>query len=189
LAIKVPDTHRELVEKCMQGNRQAFHELYRLYSQGMFNVCLRMMNDRQTAEDILQIAFTEAFMTIKEFRFESTFGAWLKKIIINKCISALRKRKLELEFLDNIENMDLPDEGNDDSAEYENALIVGNIKKAMNQLPDGSRTIFSLYLFEGYDHTEIAEIMGITESTSKSQFMRARLKTKEILSQYSYETR
>jgi RNA polymerase sigma-70 factor (ECF subfamily) len=148
-----------------------------------------MVNDRQSAEDILQIAFTEAFMTIKEFRFKSTFGAWLKKIVINKCISELRKRRVELEFLDNIESLDMPDEDNNNATEYENALMIETVKKAMKQLPDGSRTIFSLYLFEGYDHVEIAEIMNITESTSKSQFMRARLKTKEILSQYSYETR
>lgn len=148
-----------------------------------------MMGDRQDAEDILQVSFTEAFMSIKEFRFESSFGGWLKKIVINKCISALRKRKVELEYLENIEILDMPEEESSKEADYENALMIENVKKAMKQLPDGSRTIFSLYLFEGYDHVEIAEIMNITESTSKSQFMRARLKTKEILSQYSHEKR
>jgi RNA polymerase sigma factor (sigma-70 family) len=183
------DIHRGLVEQCRQGKRQYFHELYRLYSKAMYNVCLRMLGNRMDAEDILQESFADAFLRIKEFRFESSFGAWLRQIVVNKCISYMRKCRVDLEFIEDIEEMDLENEENTGLSESESLLVVENVKKAMTQLPDGSRTIFSLYLFEGYDHLEIAEILKISESTSKSQYMRARQKVKEILSLSDYETR
>jgi RNA polymerase sigma factor (sigma-70 family) len=181
------DIHRELVEQCRQGSREAHYKLYKLYSKAMFNICLRMLNHRSEAEDMLQEIFTDAFQRLKDYRFESTFGSWIKQITINKCINELKKKKTELEFLEEIEKADLPEEKEDSPSEYELEMNVQNVKKAMEELPDGSRTIFSLYLLEGYDHTEIAQIMNISESTSKSQYMRARLKVKEILTQMSHE--
>jgi RNA polymerase sigma-70 factor (ECF subfamily) len=137
-----------------------------------------MLNSFEEAEDILQEAFTEAFNKLESFRFESSFGAWLKRIVVNRCINHIKKRKADLHYTDN-----LPENGqfeNDNSSDDIN-LEVKKIHKAMGMLPEGYRIVFSLYLIEGYDHAEIADILEITESTSKSQFSRAKIKIKEII--------
>lgn len=156
----------------------AQQQLYQLYAKAMFNICYRMMNSREEAEDMLQESFTEAFIKLSTFRYESSFGSWLKRIVINKCINELKRRKAELILTENIPDSNTETDEND----IETAkLKVNDVMRAMEQLPEGYRIIFSLYLLEGYDHTEIAQIMGITESTSKSQFSRAKQKLKEIL--------
>ncbi|MBN2213440.1 MAG: RNA polymerase sigma factor [Bacteroidales bacterium] len=172
------DIHKEIIELCKAGNSRAQQQLYQLYAKAMFNICYRMMNSREEAEDMLQESFTEAFMKLSTFRYESSFGSWLKRIVINKCINELKRRKAELILTENIP--DNSPENNDDDFEA-NKVRVNDIISAMEQLPEGYRIIFSLYLLEGYDHTEIAQIMGITESTSKSQFSRAKQKLKVIL--------
>jgi len=147
----------------------------------MFNVCYRLMNNREEAEDMLQEAFTQAFIKLDSFRYESGFGAWLKRIAINTCINAKNKRKLELTFFDEMQNLDQPVlQENDDEQVL---LTVAGITKAMEKLPEGGRIIFSLYLLEGYDHGEISQILNIAESTSKSQFMRAKRRIIEILNE------
>ncbi|NTW31249.1 MAG: RNA polymerase sigma factor [Bacteroidetes bacterium] len=181
------DIHRELIEQCRRGNREAYYKLYKLYAKSMFNICRRMLNNRSEAEDMLQEVFTDVFQRLESFRFDSTFGSWLKQIVVNKCINELKKKKAELEYLDDIEVVDIPEENDKRPSEYELSMSVQKVKKAMEQLPAGNRVIFSLYLLEGYDHVEIAQILNITESTSKSQYMRARLKVKEILTTMSYE--
>ncbi|PKP22381.1 MAG: hypothetical protein CVU05_04140 [Bacteroidetes bacterium HGW-Bacteroidetes-21] len=180
------DIHRDLVEQCRKGNRDAFRKLYELYSKAMFSICLRLIDDRHEAEDVLQESFTAAFSRLNEFRHDSTFGAWLKKIVVFKSIDALKKKKKGIEYLDNIERIPLTDTESDPDNDYEKAMSVERIKRAMAKLPDGSRTVFSLYLLEGYDHSEIAGIMNISESTSKSQFLRARQRIKEILKENEY---
>ncbi len=145
----------------------------------MFNVCYRMMNNREEAEDMLQESFTQAFMKLESYRYESGFGSWLKRIVINTCINAKNKRKVELTLMDEMHQFDHPE--HDESNEEEVQLTVSGITKAMEKLPEGGRIIFSLYLLEGYDHGEIAQILKITESTSKSQFMRAKRRIIEIL--------
>ncbi|MBN1986939.1 MAG: sigma-70 family RNA polymerase sigma factor [Prolixibacteraceae bacterium] len=170
--------HKSIVEACQKGKDKARYELYQLYSKAMFNICYRMMNNREEAEDMLQEAFTQAFMNLHSFRFESSFGTWLKKIVVNTCLNAINKKKVELTYCEEIYNYDHPE---DEEEETETEFTVANITKAMQMLPEGGRMIFSLYLFEGYDHTEIAQIMNISESTSKSQFMRAKRRIIEIL--------
>jgi RNA polymerase sigma factor (sigma-70 family) len=187
LTAVVIDINRELVEQCKRGSREASYKLYKQYARAMFNICLRMLNNRSEAEDMLQEVFIDAFQRIETFRFESTFGAWIKNITVNKCINELKRKKMQFEFLEDMLVIDLPEETNEMLSEYELSMSVQNIKKAMEQLPGGSKTVFSLYLLEGYDHTEIAEILNISESTSKSQYMRARLKVKEILTQMPNE--
>jgi len=150
----------------------------------MFNICVRMMNSVEEAEDMLQESFSDAFMKLETFRYESAFGAWLKRIVINRCINEIQRRKTDLEFFDDMNPFENADDHIwTDEREYQNQLTVKNVKSAMEQLPKGSRMIFSLYLLEGYDHVEISEILNISESNSKSQYMRARLKVKEILSE------
>lgn len=136
-----------------------------------------MMNSQMEAEDILQEAFTEAFMKLESFRYESTFGAWLKRIVINKSINELKRRKADIKLEEDMSMYNEIKEEKEINAE----LNVKDVKRAMQQLPDGSRVIFSLYLLEGYDHREIARILNVSESNSKSQYMRARKKVKEIL--------
>lgn len=177
---KYTDTQRHLVEACKAGNRKAYNELYTLYSRAMYNLCHRMMNDAEEARDLMQEGFIEAFRRLDSFRFESTFGAWLKKIVVNKCINALEKRRIEWVDIE-IAESSLTTEDQDTIDEEKLRLSVERVKNAMNRLPEGARVIFSLYLIEGYDHTEIAEILKISESTSKSQFMRARQLVKNIL--------
>ena len=137
-----------------------------------------MMNNQTDAEDMLQEAFAEAFRRLESFRFESTFGAWLKRITINKCINELKRRRIQLEYTDQPQTIDIADE----AEEMNNAsLTAERIKHAMALLPDGYRVVFSLYLLEGYDHEEIAQILNISESTSKTQLMRAKKKIIEII--------
>jgi RNA polymerase sigma factor (sigma-70 family) len=137
-----------------------------------------MLNNRAEAEDLLQDSFAEAFINLESFRYESAFGAWLKRIVVNKCINHLKKRKTQLIYTDTI-----PESANEDETSDidPGQLEVKKIYNAIEQLPDGYRVIFSLYLLEGYDHSEISQILGITESTSKSQFSRAKQKLKDIL--------
>lgn len=173
------DIHQEIIQKAMNGNSWAMKEIYQLYSRSMFNICCRMMNNSADAEDMLQEVFIEAFGRLTSFRFESTFGAWLKRITINKCINELKRRKVQLEYRDQPFAEDLVDGDASEAIDFE--LSVERIKHAMGLLPDGYRVVFSLYMLEGYDHEEIAGILGISESTSKTQLMRARKKIVEIL--------
>jgi len=170
------DKHVELVNECRNGSRKAQFELYKLYATAMYNVALRIVNDDAEAEDVLQEAFLDAFNRIKDFRQETTFGLWLKQIVINRAINYLRKRKLDLISLDDVE---VADEPNYD--ESETVLKVEAIKAAIAELPDGYRVVLTLYLFEGYDHEEIAHILKITENTSRSQYMRAKRKLNSLL--------
>jgi RNA polymerase sigma factor (sigma-70 family) len=146
----------------------------------MYNICFRMMNNAEEAQDMLQEGFVDAFRRLESFRFESTIGAWLKKIMINKCINALEKRRI-IWADEEISDLDITPVDNESVNEEELQLSVERVKQAMSRLPEGARVIFSLYLLEGYDHTEISEILHISESTSKTQFMRARQMVKEIL--------
>lgn len=178
------DIHKELIEASKKGDNKARYQLYELYARAMFNICNRMMNNREDAEDVLQEAFVQAFTKLESFRYDSTFGAWLKRIVINTCINAINKRKIDLLLTD---DMYYYGDRTDEEEEQELPLTTKDIQMAMEQLPEGGRIVFSLYLLEGYDHIEIAQILGITESTSKSQYMRAKRKVYEILKERYYE--
>jgi RNA polymerase sigma factor (sigma-70 family) len=170
------DKHVSLVNDCRAGHRKAQFELYKLYAGAMYNVALRIVNDDAEAEDILQEAFLDAFNRIADFRQETTFGLWLKQIVINRAINYLRKRKAELVSLDDVEIADVP-EADHEETEFK----VDAIKRAVAELPDGYRVVLTLYLFEGYDHEEIAHILKITENTSRTQYMRAKRKLNSLL--------
>jgi RNA polymerase sigma factor (sigma-70 family) len=179
------DIGRDIIERSKKGNRQAQYQLYKMYSRAMFNICYRMMNDKSDAEDMLQESFSEAFRRLDSFRHESTFGAWLKMIVINRCINEIKRKKAQLEFFDDMSPFEEKEDLNDGQ---EPGLSPDKIKKAMVELPKGSRMIFSLYLLEGYDHQEISEILNISESNSKTQYMRAKQRIKEILKTQLYES-
>lgn len=170
------DTDRQLILDCIKGKRNAQYKLYQQYSKGMYSVCKRMITDEMEAEDVLQNSFVDVFTKLSSFKHESTPGAWIKRIVVNNCINHIRKRKIEFREFDN--NMEVEDAVQDDIS---NMLNVQAIKQAMTKLPDGYRIVFSLYALEGYDHSEIAEILSITESTSKSQYSRSRSKLCQII--------
>jgi RNA polymerase sigma factor (sigma-70 family) len=163
-----------LIEDCKKGNSKAQSKLYHQYSKAMYNLAYRILNNREDAEDILQETFIECFRSIATFRFESTFGAWLKKILINKCINYIKKRKIDLTLCENLP-VNFAEE------EEDVAYDTRKIFKGIEMLPDGYRIILTLYLLEGYDHSEISQILGITESTSKSQYSRAKDKLRNLL--------
>lgn len=173
------DKHYALVAECKQGSKKACFELYRLYSKAMLNVAFRIVGSVDEAEDVLQEAFLDAFNRIKDFRQETTFGLWLKQIVVHRAINLLRKRKLEMVELgeDQLEN--IPEEEAEDDEEIQ--LQVAQVKEAMKLLPDGYRVVLSLYLLEGYDHEEIGQILNISENTSRTQFLRAKRKLYDIL--------
>ncbi len=172
--------HQELIDRSLGGDSSAQNELYMLYSKAMFNSCLRITNNHDDAEDVLQEAFVSAFRNLSSYRGDSSFGAWLKRIVINKAINHVKKRSIEVSEFD-IERHDMASE-QDVLIDYnEKEFDVRRIKEAIEELPDGYRLVFSLYLLEGYDHQEIADILNISVSTSKSQYNRAKKKLKELL--------
>lgn len=143
----------------------------------MYYTCFHMMRQRETAQDMLQESFSEAFMQLHQFRFDSTFGSWLKRIVVNKCINEIKRKKTDLQFVEHMENYE---QANIEEQSVER-IKMKSIKDALNTLPEGSRIIFQLYLLEGYDHVEIAKILGVSVSNSKSQYMIAKRKLREIL--------
>jgi len=167
--------HAPLIEECRKGNSRAQFRLYNQYAKAMYNIAYRMLNNREDAEDILQETFVDCFRNLNSFRFESTFGAWLKRILINKCINHLQKKRIDLTLTDELPNIGYEEE---DETVYD----ISKITRGIEMLPDGYRVILSLYLLEGYDHSEIAQILGISESTSKSQYSRAKEKLRSQLS-------
>ena len=169
----------ELVERCKAGDTLAYRELYNRYSKAMYGTCLRILNNAVEAEDILQESFIEAFKNIAGFEYRTTFGGWLKQICINRSINQLKKRKIDWIDIDKTTIYNLPEEIDIDEQEIN--LKVASVKKAIEQLPDGYRAVLNLYLLEGYDHEEIAEILNVAESTTRSQYIRAKQRLVQIL--------
>ena len=182
MEISYKNKHADILERCKTGDQKAYYEIYKLYSRAMFNICFRIVGSQEMAEDVLQEAFVSAFQNLKSFQGKSSFGAWLKRIVVNKAISYLRKNQLEVVMMD--DKIDFEDEKGVNEEDL--VLKVESIRSAIQKLPNGFRVVFSLYLMEGYDHKEIAEILGISESTSKTQYNRAKKKLKEILKEEIY---
>ena len=167
-----------LVQQCINGDHSAYRLLYERYAKAMFNTAIRIVNRTADAEDILQDSFTDAFQQLKNFEGKSTFGAWLKQIVVYKSIGHLKRQRLL--FTDIEPDADkLADETslNEDEVWY----TVDMIKQAMQSLPDGYRTVLSLHLFEGYDQEEVAEIMQVAHSTVRTQYIRAKQKLLQVL--------
>jgi RNA polymerase sigma factor (sigma-70 family) len=179
LDLNVTVYYDELVARCQRGDSQGFEALYAQYARAMFNTSLRIVNNRADAEDVLQDAFTAAFRYLGDFDHSSSFGAWIKRIVVNKSVDVLRRRKLVIVEMD-----DLATQRTDETDvldEDELQLRVEEVKKAVSQLPNGYRTVITLHLFEGYDHDEIAGILGISAVTVRTQYHRARQKLQNLL--------
>ena len=137
-----------------------------------------MVKNELDAEDLLQNSFLDVFTKLHSFKQESSIGAWIKRIVINNCINFLKKRRLQIEELQD-HYMNTMIEAEEEVTDF--AFNVHTINTAVQRLPDGYRVVFTLYLLEGYDHREIGEILNVSEATSKSQYSRAKKKLKEIL--------
>eukprot|EP00747_Dinoflagellata_sp_TGD_P197625 gnl/TRDRNA2_/TRDRNA2_69250_c0_seq1.p1 gnl/TRDRNA2_/TRDRNA2_69250_c0~~gnl/TRDRNA2_/TRDRNA2_69250_c0_seq1.p1 ORF type:complete len:179 (+),score=17.12 gnl/TRDRNA2_/TRDRNA2_69250_c0_seq1:26-562(+) len=172
--MKHPNHHHQLVKDYIDGDRRAAQKLYELYSKAMYNTLVRISGNTEDAQDLLQDAFVKAFKNMDSFNFESTFGAWLKRIVINTGLEFLRKKKVNFEELS--PQMTVMDEVDD-----KNELAPEMIHKAIKKLPPGTRTVVTLYLLEGMTHDEIAEDLAISPSTSKTQYMRGKSMLREQL--------
>jgi RNA polymerase sigma-70 factor (ECF subfamily) len=173
------DINYKLIDLCLKGDSKAQFEIYKKYAKAMYNTSFRILKNSAEAEDAMQEGFLRAFQNIHTYSGTVSFGAWLKKIVINCSLDALRRNKFEFEDIDNVKIV----EGADDEVDEQSIVSskVEQVKKAIALLPDGYRIVLTLYLIEGYDHDEIAEISGISASTSRSQLVRARKKLLEIL--------
>ncbi len=170
--------HRALVEKCKDGHRGSQNELFHLYVDAMYNTAMRMLGSKEDSEDIIQDSFLEAFKNLKSFRYESTIGAWLKRIVVNKCINFLKMKRIPVVAVEDHE-YHLTEEVTTSAENFD----IGKIKKGIAMLPKGFKQIINLYLIEGYDHIEIGDILDISVSTSKSQYHRAKKKLFGIINQ------
>ena len=168
----------QLVQQCIDGDRNACKMLYDRYARAMYNTALRIVNYAPDAEDILQEAFADAFVQLKQLESSAAFGAWLKKIVVLKSIRFLKKKRLV--FVDVGDNAAEPADESPVNEE-DVVLTVERIKLKMQSMPVGYRTVLSLYLLEGYDQEEIAEILGITHSTVRTQYSRAKQKLLQLL--------
>ena len=173
------DTHRDIVLGCQRKDRNAQRQLYAHYAQPMYNLCLRMVKHSHDAEDVLQVAFVHIFAKINTFNFEASISAWIKRVVVNRCIDHLKKRRLLVTDLD----LSRHDAAEDSEPEpYDDGgYTVERIKESMLQLSEGYRVVLTLYLFEGFDHEEIGQILGISSGTSKSQYSRARKRLAQLL--------
>ncbi|MEM1321652.1 MAG: RNA polymerase sigma factor [Bacteroidota bacterium] len=168
------DLEQQLIARCIKGERAAQFELYTKYARRMLNVAHRIVRHEEDARDVLQEAFLKAFSNLKTYRHQASFQAWLKRIVINTAINQAKKKGLTI-----VDKPELLDRAHAEQRSEQRAQIKASVKQAhqaLMQLPDGYRTILSLYLLEGYDHQEIAEILNISVSTSLSQYSRGKKK-------------
>jgi RNA polymerase sigma-70 factor (ECF subfamily) len=159
----------DLIKECISGERRAQKQLYDKYSAKMYAVCIRYMGNSDDASDILQDGFIKVYKNLEKFRGEGSFEGWLRRIFANTAIEQLRKKKLNFSTSDKEEQIEFKAPGAIDK------LSEKDLLKIVSELSPGYRTVFNMYVVEGYGHKEIAEIMNISEGTSKSQLARARM--------------
>lgn len=164
-----------MIERCRKGDRKAQFELYEMYSRSMYNVSLRILVNSTDAEDAMQEAFLNAFRKLDTYSGNVSFGAWLRRIVINRSLDYLKKRKVKFEEISE------RSAGIGDDEPEPAAVDMACIHKAIQELPDGYRVVLSLHLIEGYEHEEISRILQISCSASRTQYLRAKNKLKELL--------
>lgn len=168
-------TESYLIEQCIKGNRQCQKEMYDRFASKMFAICLRYAKNQMDAEDILQEAFIKVFNNLHKFRCEGSFDGWIRRIFVNTAIECLRRRN-DYSTSDGSENY-LPDTNKNGLQN----LYEKDVLRSVNTLSNGYRKVFTMYAVDGYSHKEIASQLGITESTSKSQFSRAKVALRDML--------
>ncbi len=174
----------ELVEQCKVNDRKAQMQLYRQYCQGMYAVAVRFVKDPDDAEDVLQESFIKAFQRIDQFKGEVTFGAWLKKIVVNRSIDFLKSKHQKTVEL----NESYLQVADDNDWTVEDSVGIAKVKNAIEELPEKYRYVVQLFLVEGYDHSEIAQILGISDTASRTRLLRGKAQLKETLKDKAYGT-
>jgi len=174
-----------LIEQCKQNNRKAQMALYGKYCDGMYIVANRYLKDTAAAEDAMQEAFIKAFQKLAQFKGDVTFGAWLKRIVINSCLDSIKARKFELQSI-NEEVFTIVEDEDDWSISED--IKVSEIIAAIEELPANYKAAVKLFLLEGYDHQEISEILQISENASRTYLHRGKTKLKETLKHLRYGT-
>jgi RNA polymerase sigma-70 factor, ECF subfamily len=165
--INLHQEEKELIELAVENNRHAQHKIYSKFSPKMLSVCRQYIKDLHQAEDIMITAFMKVFTNLKNFKHEGSFEGWIRRIMINECISYIRVQK-KVKFIED-ENYFEESFNN-----IESQFSVEDIQFLIDNLPDGYKMVFNLYAIEGYKHQEISEMLGINEGTSKSQLSHAR---------------
>lgn len=165
-----------LIENCISGNRKSQKELYDMYAPKMFAICLRYTKNQMDAEDTLQEGFVKLYNNLHRFRGEGSFDGWVRRIFVNTAIEHIRKKNLNITNGEGLENS-IADKH---KSALDNLYEKDIIRTSMN-LSEGYRTVFNLYAVEGFSHKEIANHLGITESTSKSQFSRAKAILRNVI--------
>lgn len=180
LVATVKDIDFKLIESCKNNERFAQERIYELYAKALFNTCCRIVDNEADAEDLMQESFIEAFRKIDTYRGEGEFAGWLKRIAINNSINFLRKRK-RLVSLDE-GYVEIPDNQPEDESISENIFCrIEEIRDALSRLNHHYKIILSLHLLEGYDHEEIASILGTTYGNVRTRYSRAKQKLLAII--------
>jgi RNA polymerase sigma-70 factor (ECF subfamily) len=172
------ETEAQLIQACLRNDRNAQRKLYNAYAGKMLVVCIRYVQNQAEAEDILQEAFIKIFQNLDKFRAESTLGAWIKRIVVNTAINQIRAN---LHFKDMSDVRGYENQISDDQSGIK-SMQFQELIEMIRKLPKGCRAVFNLFAIEGYKHHEIAELLNITEGTSKSQYSRARVMLQSMLS-------
>lgn len=167
-------TEAELIQGCLDNNRLAQRQLYDRYSKAMYTIAYRITGDFELANDVLQEAFIKVFRNLSKFRKESTLGAWIKTIVVRTAISRV-KRQTNFEPLENHHTKDL-------IVNWGSNLDIEYLEKAIAALPDGYRAVFVMIEVEGYSHKDVAEMLGISVGTSKSQLFYAKKRLRKTIS-------
>lgn len=178
----------DIIEQCKLNDRKAQMKLYNQYCDGMYIVAMRFVKDSMEAEDIVQESFIKAFNKLHQFKGEVTFGAWLKRIVVNKSIDLLKSKKQQMLEIDGV-HLKVVDTNYEDEWLVDDAITLDEVKLAINKLPDKYRYVVMLFLIEGYDHQEIAQILNISQVASRTQLSRGKTKLKELLTLSSNGTR
>jgi RNA polymerase sigma factor (sigma-70 family) len=173
----------ELIQGCLKGDRRAQQAVYKMYYGKMKAVCLRYTRDADQALDVLQEGFVKVFQNMDRYTGSGSFEGWIRRIMVNLSIDEFRKNKNNFLVLsDNIGSEDWVDEADEESGEDdEYDFKPHQIVEAMQQLSPAYRTVFNLYVFENYTHQDIAETLGISVGTSKSNYAKARRNMKKLL--------
>lgn len=170
-------TDEDLVKECVSGNAIAQKKFYDLFARKMMGVCLRYSKDYEEAQDILQDGFVKIFNKLPAFESKGSLEGWVRRIMVNTALDAYRKAKKHQNNVD-VDSVSYLLDSNDFTIESINA---DDLLKIIHSIPEGYRVVFNLFAIEGYSHKEIAERLGVTESTSKSQFSRAKKMLRKIL--------
>lgn len=159
-----------LVNECAKGNSKAQRALFDKFAPKMLAVCHRYLRNSQEAEDVLQDGFVKVFQKIVDFKMEGSLEGWIRRIVVNTALDTIRKNK---KLLDDVQVEDVQYKVSFTDHQFE-GMDLAQLMKLIDAMPDGYRVVFNMFAIEGYSHKEIADTLGVTENTSKSQYSRAR---------------